>query len=234
MKRIFRRLSHCFSLLLRGRLFSVMQAVSAAVLPNRLLGMKKSLFYRLSRENVRTRTAGDVEIFSGNGDSVREIVRDLYGDDPRSTAFYEDFCRRGIEPWIARREKKIVGVVWLFTGSYLAPWEGYDAWLLRIEVEPTAKFVANVFVDPAERGRGVFALIASACFAAYPDSPFYSCVDEANEPSVRSHEKIGFRRCAVAYYVRLGRKTRCLFRTKNRKSRLFTIRRGLPVEVALP
>ena len=234
MDRIFRFLSYCFSLLCRGQLFLLAEAVLTKLLSDRRIGMNKTVFYRLSRQDVPSnRDSGDIIVFRGDEESVRRLVRDLYHDTETAREFYGNYLREGAEPWLAENNNRIVGSVWLFTGTYTVPWEGYDAWLLRVEVEPTAKFVANVLVDPEMRGRGIFSLVARRCYAAHPDSEFYSCVDETNIPSIKSHEKLGFHRCGTAYMVRLFGGTRCLFWPKKGKSRLFKMERGTPFPVSL-
>jgi GNAT superfamily N-acetyltransferase len=196
--------------------------------------MKKSIFYRLDAKTENApHKIDDIEIAPGTESSVQEIVRDLYGNSPEELAFYEGYFRNGIEPWTALSHGKVVGTIWLYTGSYLAMWEGYDAWLLNVHVEPTGKFFANVFTDPAARGKGVFSRIAQKCFAAYPESPFYTCIEVSNVGSIRSHEKVGFRRSGAVYYIRFFQKTFCFFRPQKGKSRFLILKRGQAGDVRL-
>jgi hypothetical protein len=196
--------------------------------------MKKSIFYKLDSkaENVCPQT-NNVEITCGTESSIQEIVHYLYEDSSKELAFYEQYYRKGIEPWVARLDGKIIGVIWLYTGSYLAMWEGYDAWLLNVQFEPTGKFFANVFTSPMSRGKGVFSHIAEACFAAYPESPFYSCIEVSNTASILSHEKIGFRRCGNAYYIRIFQTTFCLFVSKKGRLRFLRLKRNQVADVEL-
>ena len=234
MKNWQRKLSSGLSYLRRGEFFLLAETLAARLLPAWLCRMKKSIFYRLDSNVEHTfRKVDDIEIARGTESSVTEIVRDLYGNSPQELAFYEQYYHSGIEPWLARSGGKVVGVIWLYTGSYLAMWEGYDAWLLNVQVEPVGKFFANVLTDPASRGKGVFTHIAEECFAAYPESPFYTCIEVFNTASIRSHENVGFRRCAVAYYVRFFQKTFCLFLPKKGKNQLLMLKRGQAVEVPL-
>jgi RimJ/RimL family protein N-acetyltransferase len=223
------------SYLFRGEFFLLAQALVTRLLPARFCRMKKSIFYRLQTErppqNARGLVTESLEIIHGTESSVQSIVRDLYA--PEELAFYEEYYRKGIEPWAAQLQGKVIGVIWLYTGSYLAMWEGYDAWLLNVQVEPNGKFFANVFTDPASRGKGVFSFVAEQCFAAYPESPFYTCIEASNKPSIRSHEKVGFRQCAVACSIRFFQTTFCYFVTQTGKRRFFRIPKGQAVPISL-
>ena len=234
MQGLQRKILSGLSYLYRGEFFLFAETLAAQLLPAWLCRMKKSLFYRLDSETECTpHETGDLKITCGTESTVQEIVRDLYNDSSMELAFYENYYREGIEPWIARSHGKIIGTIWLYTGSYLAMWEGYDAWLLNVQIEPNGKFFANVLTDPASRGKGVFTHIAEQCFAAYPASPFYTCIEVSNTASIRSHEKVGFRHCAVAYYVRFFQKTFCLFLPKKGKARLLILKRGQAAEITL-
>ena len=200
----------------------------------RFCSVHKAVYYRLDRTLVqKSENATEFTTDSGHEVSVEEIVRDLYDGNQTELTFYENYVRQGIERWTAHNNEKIAGVVWLYTGYYLAQWEGYKAWLLHVNIDPADKFVCNVFVSPQFRGQNVFPLIAQRCFEEYPDSEFYSCVSSDNIPSRRSHEKIGFRRCGVAYYLRFFQKTFCLFIPKKGKTRLLLLKRGQAAEVKL-
>jgi len=136
--------------------------------------------------------------------------------------------RQGVERWAALQDGKVAGVVWLYTGYYLATYRGF-----HIEIEPSAKFVCNVLVSPQFRGQGIFPLIARRCFAEYPDCEFYSCIAFDNRPSIRSHEKIGFRQCAAAYYLSFLGITFCYFVTQSGKRRFLKVPKGQEVRVSL-
>ena len=201
---------------------------------HRFVAVHKSVYYRLDRTLLRE--SNDPAAFaaaSGKEVSASDVVRDLYGNDPTERAFYDNYARQGIEHWAALQNGSVAGVVWLYTGNYLAQWEGYEAWLLRVETEPSAKFVCNVFVSPGFRGQGVFPFIARRCFAEYPDSEFYSCVASRNQASLRSHEKIGFRQWGAAYYFRFFQMTFCYFVTKAGARRFFRIPKGKEIHVSL-
>jgi GNAT superfamily N-acetyltransferase len=202
--------------------------------------LNKHIFYNLAKDKQLLVSVSDIdkiEIVLGTETSVVEMVRDLYSGDSATLEFYENFYRKGIEPWIARCGNKIIGVVWLYNGSYLANWEGYEAWLLQIKIEPTAKFVANVFVDPSWRGRKIFPAIITHCTSIYRNSKFYSCVDESNVTSIKAHERIGFQWCAAAYYIRFFQRTYCIFLTKKGKNswkrNCFRLPRGEAVSVSI-
>lgn len=232
--KIFRRFHSLLWLIGQGRFFTLLREIVSTLIPSKYAGFYQSVFFRLDRSRpVEMKELSDWEIRRATAVELPDLVDDLYGGNPKTLEFYETFFHNGIEPWIARSDGKIAGVVWLYSGSYLLPWGGYDAWLLQVEVEPTAKFVANVFVDPARRGQGVFPLIVEHCFDAYPESEFYSAIDEMNLSSIRSHEKVGFRRCGSVYFVRIFRRTRCIFRTKRGKSRSFRMIRGVAAEIVL-
>jgi len=200
----------------------------------RFIAVHKSIYYRLDRTQIPTPCdSAKITTAVNKNVSVEYVIHDLYADSATELAFYENYVRQGIEHWAALQDKKVVGVVWLYTGYYLAQWEGYDAWLLHIETEPSAKFVCNVFVSPQSRGQGIFPLIAQRCFAEYPESEFYSCIASDNRSSLRSHEKAGFRQCAVAYYFRLFQITFCYFVTNTGKRRFFRMVKGKEINVSL-
>ncbi|MCL2745349.1 MAG: hypothetical protein FWE67_16015 [Planctomycetaceae bacterium] len=200
----------------------------------RFIAVHKSIYYRLDRTLAQpSDNIAEFTTAASNEVSVDNVVRDLYGGNSKELAFYENYARQEIEHWSALLNGKVVGVVWLYTGYYLAQWEGYDAWLLHVETAPSAKFVCNVFTSPQSRGQRIFPLIAQRCFAEYPDNEFYSCIASNNKPSLRSHEKIGFRRCAVAYYVRFFQITFCYFITKTGQRRFFKLPKGKAVHVSL-
>jgi len=206
---------------------------------HRFIAVQKFMYYRLDRTQVRElNDATEITMASSKEVSVEDVIRDLYASSATELTFYDNYVRQGIEHWAALQNGRVAGVVWLYTGYYLAQWEGYDAWLLHIETEPTAKFVCNVFVSPQCRGQGIFPLIAQRCFSEYPDSEFYSCIASSNTPSIRSHEKVGFRQCAVAYYLRLFQITFCYFVTKTgrgslSRGRFFRMTRGKEINVSL-
>jgi GNAT superfamily N-acetyltransferase len=108
-----------------------------------------------------------------------------------------------------------------------------------VEIEPTAKFVANVFVDPLWRGKKIFRTIIAHCTTVYSDSEFYSCVEGLNITSVKAHERIGFVGCAVVYYIRFLQRTYCIFVTKKgtgksyRQRRYFRLPRGKAVAISI-
>ncbi|MDR1480124.1 MAG: GNAT family N-acetyltransferase [Planctomycetaceae bacterium] len=227
------------SLIWQGRFFVLFQAIVEAFIPRSLGGLNKQIFYKLCSsgfEIPNAEHANGVEIVLGTESSVVEIVRDLYSGDSEALKFYENFYRNGIEAWIARSGGKVVGVVWLYTGKYLANWGGYDAWLLQVEIEPTAKFVANVFVDPLWRSKKIFRTIIAHCVEVYSGNSFYSCVEELNSTSVKAHERIGFRSCAFVYYVRFLQRTYCIFVIKNVKGywrRWFRLQCGEAAQISI-
>ena len=234
MRGLRRKILSGLSYLYRGEFFLTTEILAARLLPGWLCRMKKSLFYRLDSDTKSNFSKNDeIEVLCGSESTVQAIVSDLYGNSSKESAFYEQYYRNGIEPWLARSNGKVIGVIWLYTGSYLAMWEGYDAWLLDVQIESNGKFFTNVFTDPAARGKGVFTHIAEVCVSAYPESPFYTCIEVSNTASIHSHEKVGFRRCGVAYYVRFFQKTFCLFMPKNGKTRLLILKRGQVAEVSI-
>ncbi|MDR2115476.1 MAG: GNAT family N-acetyltransferase [Planctomycetaceae bacterium] len=252
MSKIIQKISSGLFLFRRCRFFLLFQALSAIFIPARIFNLRKNIFYKLIQNKQSTvSSANKINIIAGTETTVSEIVRDLYEGNPKTLEFYEKFYRNGIEPWVACSDNTVIGVVWLYTGSYLVNWEGYDAWLLQIQIEPTAKFVANVFVNPAWRKQGIFAAIINHCTSVYRDSEFYSCVDESNHPSVKSHERIGFRCCGIAYCFRFFQRAGCIFLTKKSiikrnekhywkyyckyywKRQYFLLRRGKAVSVSI-
>jgi len=221
-------------LLLGGRFFLILQLVVSKTIPARWLRLGKSAYFLLDRSKRSPIDQDDtLEIRRGGETDVVDLVRDLYGDDESVRIFYEEFCRNGIEPWIAKQDGKVTGVVWLFCGHYIAPWQGYDGFVLRLEVEPEALFVANVFVAPECRGRKIFPRIVDRFLAAYSHEPVYSEIDEANDPSIKAHNKIGFRRCGATYYIQLFGRTRALLVPRRGGPKCVRIPRGQTVSVVL-
>lgn len=161
------------------------------------------------------------------------MIRDLYENDPATLRFYEKMFDDGSEPWFASCGDKIVGVIWLFRSPYLLPWEGYDAYVLNVSFEPTAILMGNALISPEIRRKKLFSVIAQHCFDAWSNGEVYSHVDEGNIPSIKTHDKLGFKRCGVAYFFRVGRKTVCFMRTRRGTRSLFRIPRGVPVSVSL-
>ncbi|MDR2762494.1 MAG: GNAT family N-acetyltransferase [Planctomycetaceae bacterium] len=242
MSKFIRKILACCMLFRRWQFFALFQYFSARFIPTCLFGLNKHVFYSLSRESLLSspdinEIESKVEIELGNEKTVAEIVRDLYSDDSEALEFYANFYRDGIMPYVARVDGKTIGVVWLYVGYYLANWEGYESWLLRIGIEPTSKFVANVFVDPLWRGRKIFHAIISRCVSIYCNDKLYSCVDELNITSIMAHERIGFCRCAVAYYIRFFRFAYCIFLTEKGKGRwgfrCFRLPRGKAVSILI-
>lgn len=233
MGRLLRQLYQFVSLLKQGRFFQLTQNLSERFVPAKFFRMKKLLFFQLD-QNERRHVQRDqfLEISSGTREMIRQLVHDLYEDDSNALNFYERFYSDGVEPWIARSGEHIVGVVWLFTSRYLSAWEGYDHWLLDIEVGTNDKFIANVFVHPDFRGRNIFPALAEVCFETYPESRFFSCIDHANEASIRSHEKIGFHLCATAVFVRFFQKVRCSFRPRHGRKHSFMLKQGIAETVS--
>ncbi len=224
----------------QGHCFLVFQRLTSLLVPERIFATKKAVFYR--REPFAELPDTDATCFRGDPSAIERLVRDLYAGSESAQIFFEQFLQRGVEPWLMEHDGKIVGSVWLFTGSYLSAWEGYDAWLLQIEVEPTARFVANVLVDPDMRGQGVFSRLMQHCVSEYAEVPFYSCVDETNRPSIKAHEKLGFRRYGAAYLLRFFGSTYCFFWPRISKwrclprffsMRLFSLQRGVPYSLCL-
>jgi len=196
--------------------------------------MNKTMLYRLSHTpNPTNRDPGNIAVFRGDRPSIHDMVRDLYDNDPQTLAFYEHYFEQGFEPWIARKDGIVVGVVWLFPDSYLLMWEGYDAWLLRFHAKPGTRFVGNVFVSPQRRGQGIFPLIAKSCFTTYPEADFYSTIDAENDPSLRSHEKIGFQPCGSIRYIRFFQWTFCFVALKRNKFAFYHLRKGRETDIVL-
>ena len=227
-------MKHFLELLLAGCFFLILQLVVSRTVLTRWLRLGKSAYLRLNRtKHSSGRPDETLEIRRGAEPDVVDLVHDLYDNDESVRTFYENFYHNGIEPWIAKRDNKVVGVVWLYTGYYISPWQGYDGFVLRLEIEPTARFVANVFVGPESRGQGIFSKIVQRFLDELPNDVFYSAIAEENIPSIRAHEKIGFRRCGATYYVQLFGWTWAVFVPKWGISRVFRILRGTTVSVVL-
>ena len=223
-----------FELLLAGRFFLLLQLTVARILPARLFRLGKSAYLRLDRNKHHSVVPDEsLEIRRGEETDVVDLVRDLYENDKSVQEFYGNFYRQGIEPWIAKRAGKVIGVVWLYRGHYIAPWQGYDGFVLRLEIETTGRFVANVFVAPESRRHGIFSKIAGRFLSESPKEEFYTCVDEDNTRSIRAHEKIGFRRYGAIYYIQIFGRTWAVFVTRRRMPKFFRMPRGETVSVIL-
>jgi len=193
-------------LVCRGYFFLLLQKIVSKVLPSRLLQLKKSAYFVLNRAPkipTSENSMPNLKIYQGDESTVPRIVYDLYENHDSVLEFYEKFFQDAVQPWVAENSGKIVGVVWLYKGYYIANWQGYDAYVMRLETEPDALFFCNGFVDPDCRGQKIFPRIVSEVFEFHRETIFYSCIDEGNFSSIRSHEKIGFRRCGATYFVQL-------------------------------
>lgn len=234
MNKVFRGFARIGSLLRRRRFFLLGQAIANKMLPSCVLRMNQTILYKLSRKSCCSEgNNANIEVFRGDRQSVRKMVRDLYNNDPKTLAFYEHFYEQGFEPWIAQQGNVAVGVVWLFTDSYLAVWEGYDAWLLRFYADPGAKFLGNAFVSPQRRGQGLFTLMTNCCLTTYPEADFYSTVEATNTPSILSHKKIGFQPCGTVRSIRFFQQAFCLVVWKRRIIGLFRLRKGKETDITL-
>lgn len=218
--KIFRYCRKVCLLLRKGRFFQIFQKIVSFIFPSRLVAMKKCYILRLDKSKRPTpRDRKDIETLRGDADLIVQGVHDLYDNRQSVLAYYEQLYKDGVEPFFARRNGRIVGELWVYTAFYEYAWEGSDKGRLNIEIEPTAKFFANGFVDPNARRQGISTMIAESIFEVYPESEFYTCIDESNDPSIISREKIGFRRCCAIYFLRLLKTTRCYFVPKNGKKR---------------
>jgi GNAT superfamily N-acetyltransferase len=234
MNNLFRGLSQACLLLWHWQFFQLAQVLSNKLLPSYALRMNKNILYKLSPKECQPEQKNEsIGIFCGDRQSVRDMVRDLYDDNQMVLEFYDHFFEQGAEPWIACQGNTVVGAIWLFSGSYLTMWEGYDAYLLRFHVAPQARFFGNVFVSPRLRGQGLFTLIANSCFTAYPDVDFYSIVDDLNIPSIKSHEKIGFQPYGTIRCIRFFQYTFCMVALKRHKLRFFRLWKGKETDVFL-
>ncbi|MDR2172198.1 MAG: GNAT family N-acetyltransferase [Planctomycetaceae bacterium] len=236
--KIIRKINFYLFLLCSGQIFVLFQAIFEVLIPSFFLSMNKHIFYNLeSGDQTNLADIDEVTIEIGVLDDVAKLVSDLYSGDSEALRFYEDYYREGVKPCIAWRGGKAIGVVWIYTGYYLANWEGYDAWLLKIGIEPQAKFFANGFIAPEYRGQKIFRKIIEYCTKIYCNDKFYSCVDEINITSVKAHERIGFRRCAVAYYIRFFRAAYCIFWIRNNKKywnySRYKLQRKQPVPISI-
>lgn len=231
---IFQRLRSACSKLWNGYFFQLIRGSVAMVFPSRFVAMEKYFILRWDRNRYPgPRPLGENEVLRGDAEVIPQYVRDLYDDNPKTLAFYEQFYREGVEPCFVRQNGKIVGALWAYGGKYLYAWEGYDKGLLCIEVEPTAKFFANGFVDPAIRRQGISTITADAFFAAYPESEFYTLIKESNFASIISREKVGFRCCCTLYFFRVKKTTFCLFLPKKGKRRWLKLVDGRSIDVTL-
>jgi len=234
MNKIFRGLSQVCLLLWYWKFFQLAQVFSNKLFPSSVMRMKKNILYKLSHEKCRSeRKSEGTEVFRGNKQSIRNMVRDLYNNDQKTLEFYDDSFEQGTEPWIAQQGDTVVGAIWLFSGSYLVMWEGYDAYLLRLHAESGAKFFGNVYVSPRLRGQGLFTLVAKHCFTNHPGMKFYSVVDESNIPSIKSHEKIGFQPCGTVRYIRFFQWTFCMVVVERRNVKFFRLQKGKETAVFL-
>ncbi|MGL6196501.1 MAG: hypothetical protein ACRC2T_16930 [Thermoguttaceae bacterium] len=236
MKRISRKLSEVIKLLCKAQFFLVFERITNALLPSYVFRTSKKIFFKLddNKEQDITLCGNDeIEIFPGTQSDVTKIVDDIYCGDAGTLAFYTQFYDSGVEPWCAKQNDKIVGVVWVYTGYYISQWEGYDHYTLRLKFEPTGKFVSNVFVMPTCRGRRIFPKIACAIIDRYSTSPFYTSIEAGNNSSIRAHEVLGFSRCGCVYYFRFFSLALGYFSSKKHGMRFFRHKKGCEITVEL-
>lgn len=234
--KLLSKLSKVVKLLLQGQFFLIFQLFTSACLPASVFRCRKGLFFNLKKHVAQTflvKNFPDMEIRRGTQIDIERIINDLYEGNRANLEFYEHFYMNGIEPWYAQKANKIVGVAWVYTGYYISQWEGYDRYLLRLDVEKNGKFVANVFVDENCRGQRIFPKIADAIIAEYNTSPFYTCIDVGNFSSIRSHYFIGFRKCGCIYHFRLFQITLAYFFSNKHGGRLFWHPKGHEITVDL-
>ena len=186
--------------------------------------------YRLAADESRPVPAAR-NVAPGGAAEVREIVESFDNDDHSTAELYRTFLERGAEPWCLKENGRVLGVVWFFRNRYRIPWEGYDAYVFGIHLEPSEAFVANVFVDPNNRGRGLFAEIVRAFRAGNPETTLFSSVSASNPVSLRAHEKIGFRRIGTLHLLRIVHVAVGRFALWKIGTRLLRLRRGMEVEI---
>ena len=223
-----------FELLFGGYFFCLFQLAVQRIIPARCLRLEKLAFFRLDRsKQYRVSQDETLDIRCGGVTDVDILARDLHNNDESFRKLYEYLYGEDVKPWIAKREEKAVGVVWLYQGYYIAPWQDYDGYILRLEIEPTARFVANVTVASECRRQGIFSRIVAHFLGELPNEEVYSAIGEDNTLSIRAHEKIGFRRCGAVYYIQIFGKTWAIFRTRRGISRCFRMPQGKTISVVL-
>ena len=221
----------------RGYFFLLLQKIVSKILPSRLMQLKKSAYFILNQApkiSVPESSMPDLKIYQGDESTVPKIVRDLYENHDSALEFYEKFFQDAIQPWVAENSGKIVGVVWLYKGHYIASWQGYDAYVMCLEIEPDALFFCNVFVGPDCRGQKIFPRIVAKILDSHRETIFYSCIDEGNFSSIRSHEKIGFRRCGATYFVQFLGTVISFSTTRAVFCKIHRIVRGTMIHLRLP
>lgn len=83
-------------------------------------------------------------------------------------------------------------------GAVYCIWEGQGRYLSALRLEPyrDGLLLEALETAPNERRKGYAARLIAAVQEAYPDAKIYSHVSKRNVPSLKTHEKCGFRRIA--------------------------------------
>ncbi len=226
-----RKLRSAWNYLFQGEFFAFFQSLLTFFFPKFLFNAEKMYLYRLSPSSETVEPKENVGC--GTEVEVREIVESFDGGDETVAELYRTFLQRKAEPWCLKEKDRILGVVWFFRERYTIPWEGYEAYVFEIDLEPNEAFVANVFVDPAARGRGLFAEIVRGFLAKNPGTILYSSVSASNPVSLRAHEKIGFRRFGAIVMLRMLKLAVGRFFLKSFRGRWFRLRRGTKTAISL-
>jgi len=229
---LMQKLHSAWNYLCQGEFFAFVQSLCVFFLPKCLLRAEKLYLYQLTMEKSPLESTAR-HVVPGGAAEVQEIVESFDNGNPTMAELYRTFLERGAEPWCLQENGRILGVVWFFRKRYRIPWEGYDAYVFGINLEPTKAFVANVFVAPNSRGRGLFAEIVRAFLDSNPETTLFSSVSASNPISLRAHEKIGFRRIGTLHLLRIMNIAFGRFSLWKSASRLLRLRRGMEVEISL-
>jgi GNAT superfamily N-acetyltransferase len=97
---------------------------------------------------------------------------------------------RGLRFFSLREQGRVVANTWLAAGGE----RFLDEAMLVFELAPDDACLRDVFVNPADRGRGLFARLV-ATLAAGPlhgRRALWSCVERSNAASIAAHRRAGF------------------------------------------
>jgi GNAT superfamily N-acetyltransferase len=111
--------------------------------------------------------------------------------------------QHGLRYFAIEEEQGIVA--WFWVAHAVPRYLDEMRWL--ISLDNTQAWARDAFVSPERRGhRLIAALMEHACTVDDGPQQFLSDVDSYNYPSLRAHEKMGFRRIATVRSLSLGKR----------------------------
>jgi hypothetical protein len=142
------------------------------------------------------RGVDDVELRFA-GDSEVEQLAACAGHDPRQRArlaeLYRGFFASGARCLSARRNGRVIGHLWAFTGEYTITVDDYRHTRIPVALDAHSVFTGNGYVVHELRNSGVFRQLKLRLIQAYPaGTSFYTWVDRRNDASLQVNRAVGY------------------------------------------